>query len=615
MKVVICSLNSQYVHSSLAPWYLKAGVQAYGTRSVEVEVLEGTVNQPEEVLLERLLETQADVLAFCCYIWNIALVESLSQKLHILRPNTVLILGGPEVSFRGGQVLREMPWISFVNCGEGERPFALLLDALERVGLTKLRAPAGGADTMNAGEICMPIPNSQKSWDAVMKDPGLTAALDGIPGLCRRVLGEEGDGILESAPYYTMEEPPSPYSEEYLERLQGRIAYLETSRGCPFSCAFCLSGRRDPVRFFDLDRAKREMLLLANSGARTVKLVDRTFNCDCKRAYALLEFLIDHAGREIPQGVCFHFEVAADLLDDATLRLLAAAPAGMIQMEAGLQSFHGPTLEAVNRKTDLDRLCRNLRKLLAPGNIHVHIDLIAGLPYEDLATFQSSFDKAYTLRPHMLQLGFLKLLHGSRLREQTAKYETVFEEKPPYTFLSGRWLGAREVRELHALEEALDRLYNSGRFLWTLDYLLSVTRFSPFRLFWALGQELKGLEGVSLESYTARLLEAGPRLPGVEVLVLRDVMAVDLLSVNRSGRLPACLQREDKRLKGITRRLAQISSHREKGLKRAAVLLYSQKERLLVVEYDKADPITGRYPLLELREGRLIPLPDGDPLF
>lgn len=597
MKAVICSLNSQYIHSSLAPWCLKAGVHAYGTRPVEVEVLEGTVNQPEEDILARLLDAQADALAFCCYIWNIAMVTVLSERYHALRPDTVLILGGPEVSFRGAQVLRDMPWISYVNCGEGERPFAHLLDILASES-------SGTSDTGTFSE--------------------LEAGLDTVPGLCRRLpesqepggSGESsGDRIAESAPYYTAEEPPSPYTEEYLGRLQGRIAYLETSRGCPFSCAFCLSGRCDPVRFFDLDRAKREMLLLANSGAKTVKLVDRTFNCNRERAYELLEFLISRAGREIPEGVCFHFEVAADLFDDRTLRLLSAAPAGLIQMEAGLQSFHGPTLEAVNRKTDLDRLCRNLKHLLAPGNIHVHIDLIAGLPYEDMATFQSSFDKAYALRPHMLQLGFLKLLYGSRLREQAVEYGMVFSADPPYAFISGRWLTEGDVRYLQALEDVLERLYNSGRFRRTLAYLIRSASLTPFQVMGCLGQRLKeggGTAGLSLEAYTARLLAACESLPGTDPAILRDMMVWDSLSTNRSGRLPACLHREDKRLKGIARRLARLSAYPEKGIKRAAAILYSQGNRMIAVEYVKANPITGQYPVMELREGRLIPLPDED---
>ncbi len=573
MKAVICSLNSQYVHSSLAPWCLKAGAETFCACPAQVEVVEGTVNQPEEEILNSLLDTQTDILAFCCYIWNIHMVTAVSRKYHDLRPETVLVLGGPEVSFRGRQVLQDMPWISFVNCGEGERPFALLLDAL------------------------------------AVGDP---AVLENIPGLCRRLPDTR---IAESLPYYTTEEPPTPYTKEYLQSLNGRMAYLETSRGCPFSCAFCLSGRCDPVRFFNLDRAKRDMLLLANSGAKTVKLVDRTFNCGRERAYKLWEFLIVHAGREIPDGVCFHFEVAADLFDDRTLNLLSRAPAGLIQMEAGLQSFHGPTLEAVNRKTDLDRLCRNLQKLLLPGNIHVHIDLIAGLPYEDLATFQNSFDKAYALRPHMLQLGFLKLLYGSRLRDQADEYGTVFSQQPPYTFISGRWLAEKEVHYLHALEDVLERMYNSGRFRRTLGYLQRVTQLTPFQIMGRLGEclgEPEDTAGLSLEKYTACLQKACESLPGVDPAVLRDVMALDILSTNRSGRLPVCLQRQDPRLKGINRRLAQASILGEKGVKRGAVILYSQGERVMAAEYTRADPITGQYAVVELRDGRLIPLPDGD---
>ncbi|MEG1773678.1 MAG: radical SAM protein, partial [Oscillospiraceae bacterium] len=293
LAVVIGTLNSQYIHSSLAPWCLLAGVRAFGDPGLCARVVEGTINEPPERMLERLVAAAPAAVGFCCYIWNITQTLALLAPLQKRLPGLRIILGGPEVSYCAAAVLEACPAVDFVLSGEGERPFALLLNALLRH-----EPPAG------------------------------------LPGVCLRT----ADGIFCAPPYTPDDTPPSPYGPDYFSALSGRIAYLETSRGCPFSCAFCLSGRCGGARFFPLERARRELLLLANSGAKTVKLVDRTFNANPERARAIFRFLLEHYGSDIPQGVCFHFEIAGDLLDDETLALLAAAPPGAIQMEIGLQS-------------------------------------------------------------------------------------------------------------------------------------------------------------------------------------------------------------------------------------------------------------------------------------
>lgn len=551
MKTILCALNSQYVHSTLAPWCLKAAAQAWCVRPQEIVVLEGTVNQTEEEILARLLEQQADVLAFSCYIWNIGMVKRLLLRLA---GKATIVLGGPEVSFCAEALLEQYPQVTAIQTGEGERSFAMLLDRLE------------------AGE-----------------------PLAGIPGLCCR----EEDGRIVCAPTAPPEaEPPSPYTPDYFEALQGRIAYLETSRGCPFSCGFCLSGRHEGVRFFSLERAKRELLMLANSGARTVKLVDRTFNCRPERAYELIRFLMDQTGVGFPSTVRFHFEVAADLFDDRTIALLNSAPPGLFQLEAGLQSFHPPTLEAVTRRTDLARLCRNLRQLLAPGNVHVHIDLIAGLPYEDITEFSRSFNRAYSLQPHMLQLGFLKLLHGSRLRREAAKYSYAYAEEPPYEVKSCHWMDPEDLDRLHRLEDALERLYNSGRFRYTLAYVLERTGCEPFALYdgFASYLEKQGVipAGIALDVYTSLAQAYFLTLPGVDALRLRDVLACDSLASNGVGRLPPCLHIEDKRLSRVKRSLAAAGPL---GARRGVAILYSFGGRAVVAEYGERDPVTTRYAL------------------
>lgn len=559
LHAAVCALNSQYIHSTLAPWYLAAAAKAYCQYPVRVDVLEYTVNQTDDVICDEMAASPATVIGLSCYIWNIAVIRRLLPLLAARRPDVTWILGGPEASFHAGELLRDLPMVSFILAGEGERPFPLLLDTLS----------AGITDQ----------------------------ALANIPGLCYRT----ADGVVEKPPFYTVEEPPSPYIDAYFDALQGRIAYLETSRGCPFSCAFCLSGREDQVRFFSLERAKADILRLANAGCQTVKLVDRTFNCHKQRCYELLSFIVEQAGTGIPPGVCFHVEVAADLFDERTLRLLSRAPAGLIQMEAGLQSFQPETLQAVTRRTNLDRICEVVRRLLEPQNIHVHIDLIAGLPYEGWEAFADSFDRAFALRPHMLQLGFLKLLYGSRLRRDAEEYGYVYSANPPYELISSRWMPAEAMARLHGTEDALERLYNSGRFRGTIDYLLEATGQRPFDLFTRFGEYAATAgetQGLSLDAYTQRVWDYFSIQPGVDACRLRDVMACDCLGSQRGGLLPPCLRRPDPRIGRIKRTLSAASGHAD-GIKRGVVILYSAGERVAVAEYREGarHPVTGHYPL------------------
>ena len=554
MKAAICAIHSQYIHSALAPWCLAAGIEAYAEQPLAYEVIEATVNQPTEAVLQKISQADADVIALSCYIWNIRMIEQIGPKLRALRPKATIVLGGPESSFRPESILRRWDWVDMVLCGEGERPFAMLLDAL-----------AAGAE------------------------------VGCVPGLCYRAEGR----VICQPMYLPEEEPPSPYTQAYLQTLNGRIAYLETTRGCPFSCSFCLSGAEQGVRFFSLERAKREMLLLAQSGARTIKLVDRTFNCNPGRAYELIAFLIEQAGKGIPAGVCFHFEVGADLFDERTLALLRTAPAGLIQMEAGLQSFYPPTLAAIRRKTDIAKLERNLRTLIAMGNMHIHIDLIAGLPYEDLQEFGRSFDRAFALRPQMLQLGFLKMLHGSLIRRQAAQWGYRFDEQAPYEIQENQGFCHTDRRTLHATEDALERMYNSGRFLHTIDYLLEATGLRPFALFTAMGKrtaEMGDTAGISLDAYTERIWEIGRTFAGVDSMRLRDAMVTDRLCTENTGRIPPCLRIEDRRLKRYREQVRARACYREHpGVKAGVALLYAGAERLLIVDYAEKDPLHKRY--------------------
>ena len=556
MKAVICMFHSKYIHSALAPWYLLAGVKQYGAPAISAEVVEGTVNMDLKDAAERIVCRKPQVVGLSCYIWNIAFIRKLLPLIKKALPQAVIILGGPEVSYNAGDVLNTVPLVDYVISGEGEMPFALLLNALFA-----------------------------------------QCDVDDIPGVCYK----SGDMVHIKPPYDPTDIPPDPYGEAYFNALGGRIAYLETSRGCPFKCAFCLSGLDTSLRFFPLERAKSHLVLLANSGTQTVKLVDRTFNADRRRAFEIFSFIIDNHGKSIPEGVCFHFEIGGDLLDDETLALLKTAPPGLIQFEIGLQSFHAETLEALNRKTDIDRLKSNIEQLLSFGNIHIHVDLIAGLPYEDLNSFAASFNMAYALRPHMLQLGFLKLLHGSVMRENPEKYPCLYAGEAPYAVRSTPWLTADELSELSDTEEVLDRLYNSGRFKRTLDYVLRQSGKTPFELFRDAGSVMakKLKEGISLDELTALTLSYFSTFKGVVKTQLRDHMVCDRLATNASGKLPSSLRIPDKRLKSAISLIEKDGGAQSRPkASRGYALLYAESA-VLKADYGRRNPVTGEYLLIK----------------
>lgn len=557
MKTVICAINSKYIHSSLAPWYLAAGIEAYCDKRISSRVIEGSINEDINGIARRIIKENPRAIGLSCYIWNIEAVKALAGILRSALPEAAIILGGPEVSYNPDKVLQGLPNADFVVSGEGEKPFALLLNAI----LNGDTAPR-------------------------------------IQGVCYRKNGR----IIISEPYTETADPPDPYTGDYFKALNGRITYLETSRGCPYSCAFCLSGF-GKFRFFDMERSKKQLLKLANSGTRTVKLVDRTFNADRNRAYELFEFIIANFRKAIPEGVCFHFEIAGDLLDEKTLTLLKRAPPGLIQMEIGLQSFNAKTLAAINRKTNTERLKDNIKKLLSKENIHVHIDLIAGLPFEDISSFARSFNTAYELRPHMLQLGFLKLLHGAAMRENPDKYPCRFNDAAPYEVIRTPWLSSAELKVLHNAEDSLKRLYNSRRFLMTVDYIIKQTEKSPFEFFSQFGSYCakESIMGISLNDYTALAYDYFSHLRGIDRVLLRDMMACDLLSVNPSGRLPPALKINDSFLKIVNRKLSELLSQRAHGSAtyRGAIILYS--EGCAAYCGSTKNPVTGRYPLKFLK--------------
>ncbi len=555
MKAVIVAINSQYIHSSLAPWCLVAGVKKYSSQDVETVVLEGTVNESPDSLMKRIAEQCPSLVGFSCYIWNIGYVRGLLREVRE-RTGATIVLGGPEAGYNARELLQSEKDVDCIIAGEGELPFAMLCDYVAQ----------------------------GKPVD------------DGIPGLCRR--DSSGD-ILVSPPHCPDDQPPSPYSSEYFDNLRGRIAYLETGRGCPYRCAFCLSSVCGQWRNFDIDRAKEEILRLARSGTQTVKLVDRTFNADRNRARELFLFIAEHHGADIPSDVCFHFELAGDLLDDETLAILENMPAGAVQVEIGIQSFNPEALAAVDRVTDVDKVCRAVDRLLACGRVHVHIDLIAGLPQEDMASFRRSFERAMELRPHMLQMGFLKLLHGAPMREHTERFPCEYSPLPPYEVISTPWISNDELAHLHNIEKALDRVYNSGRFRRTADYAASAGSLSMFELYEHIARIFadSAMNGASLDAFTAALQDNLRDIRGVDPVLLRDAMVCDLLASSPAAPMPGCLKVEDRTTRAVRFALERDpATRRGFAVKRTVAMLYGENCAVWCDAVDR-DPVTGQYPL------------------
>jgi len=577
-KCVISTLNSKFIHSSLAPWYLLAGLRTFGDARISAKVIEGTINEDITAVCARIVAENPDAVGFGCYIWNITQIRTLASMIKRANPKVVIIFGGPEVSYNQADVLRENADVDFVLSGEGEEVLPRLLNSISRRGCGE---DLESADLREIGGVSL-----------------------------RNACGE----IVVTEPYLSCAEPPNPYSDEYFAALNGRITYLETSRGCPYSCAFCLSGgtRRlaagvlsttSGVRFFDIERSKNDILKLANCGTKTVKFVDRTFNANRIRAYEIFEFIIENYKKSIPDSVCFHFEIAGDILDDATIDLLRTAPSGLFQMEIGLQSFNETTLESVNRRTDTQKLARNISRLTKKNNIHIHIDLIAGLPHEGISSFSRSFNMAYSLKPHMLQLGFLKLIHGSDMREDGEKYTCEYAKTPPYEVIETPWISRAELDEIRSAEDTLERMYNSGRFENTLNYIAecdvnSAGMFDIFVEFGTFVTESKSPKK-TLDEYAKHIFDYFSSASyAIDKDILRDMMAIDRLSTNSTGKLPLFLKAEGKCLKKVLNALNQNpDTARKNGTKRAVSVLLSDRfgAGYVYVDYDEKDPVTGKY--------------------
>lgn len=492
MNVLLSTLNAKYIHTSLALRYL----QAYGrSKGSTYDIEEYTINMPIYHILRDITAKQYDIIGFSCYIWNIEMTLHLVTLIKLVAPHTEIILGGPEVSYVADEVLLNNPSVSYIVQGEGEEVFTALMKALK------------------TGE----------NWTE-------------IPG----IRGRDNEGALigstEVVEVQDLSTIPFPYTVEDLKKIEHKIVYFESSRGCPFSCQYCLSGNRNTVRFFPQERTLQELQWFMEHKVQQVKFVDRTFNCSPKHHLPIMNFI-----KNADTDTNFHVEIEAGLLQQAEVDILTSAPAKRFQIEVGVQSTFEKTLLAVARRNDWAHIQKTIQPIIDSGRTHVHMDLIVGLPYETAARFSQSFNDLFSMAPQALQIGFLKLLKGSGLR---AKKEYCYQSDPqaPYEVLANHVMTYEEVRFLKIFEDVFETYYNSEKYIQTFRYLqelFSKKTISPYHCFAFLTERWQeaGNHTISLRdkdkaqflyAAIALLAEAG-FITVLEATVLKDLLRIDIL--------------------------------------------------------------------------------------
>lgn len=457
MKIFLTAINAKYIHSNLAVYSLKAYTGEY---EKYVAIGEYTINNRVDDILEQIYKEKPDVLCFSCYIWNMDYVEELIREYKKLCPDVPVWVGGPEVSYEVDTFLKEHPQVTGVMIGEGERTFR---------------------------EFCEYYVDQKRE-------------LSSIRGIAYRD-AQTGETV------YTLPQEPLvmgtiPFCYDKVENFENRIIYYESSRGCPFRCSYCLSSIEKKLRFRDIELVKKELAFFIEKRVPQVKFVDRTFNCNHEHAMAIWQFVKEH-----DNGITnFHFEIAADLLREEELALINTMRPGLIQLEIGVQSTNDATIREIHRTMDLGLLKQIVKRIQSGGNVHEHLDLIAGLPFEDYETFSGSFDEIYALKPNQLQLGFLKVLKGSYMYEHAKEYGLVYHTKTPYEVMQTNWLSFDDVLKIKQVEEMLEVYYNSGQYEVTMKMMDPLFE-SAFFLFQEMGEfyERKGYFGMS----HSRLRRAG----------------------------------------------------------------------------------------------------------
>ncbi|MBP7175804.1 MAG: DUF4080 domain-containing protein [Thermoclostridium sp.] len=558
MKTLLVAINSQYVHSNLAVRYLKA---ACSKPCGEVTIMEFSINEALMHIFSSIVREAPDVVAFSCYIWNIELVVKLCSDLRKSNPEIILIAGGPEVSFDQGGFPEGC--LDYLIAGEGEEKLPFLLQRLN----------------------CKGTPDStETSW------------------------------LQSFTTVESLETLPSPYSAGL--KLENRIAYIEASRGCPFRCAYCISSITGGVRYFPLKQVFAAIEILVGSGTRIIKFVDRTFNANEQRALKIWNHLLQYAH----QGIVFHFEIDPGLLSENMLNCLGKMPAGLVQLEAGIQSIHPETLEAVHRPRQIEKALQSLSRVISYGNIHIHVDLIAGLPYESYSKFRQSFNLVMGLHAHHFQLGFLKLLHGSAIRQHACQYDYQYRAYPPYEVISSRDINAREMIRLKDIEACVELFNNSGRFVMTFNWIEKQLKIMDYFTFYeslssfmrSRGELDRPVKAVDLYRILLEFIQQS--LPALSDEVC-ELMRLDYLCSFKNPSVPLFLRRNPDAdpIQHKQKRIEKYSSTLEKTLPRLLhhsidsiwrqihidefhfpVGFEFPKNAVIVVDFGEISPVTDR---------------------
>lgn len=566
MRFLLCGINAKYIHSNLAIFSLKAYADRKKIPGAEIILKEYTINNYVEDILQDLYEAKADIIIFSCYIWNISFVRELAAELKKVSPEVKIWAGGPEVSYAANKFLMENPAFDLIMQGEGEEVFSELICLTveekcrikdvykqseskkvlsgiveKRYFIERKQAVKEEKDIEDkhfAGEDNV-YPTNYIDMSKLQKLQGIAV---------RDFLGEAALGNAESnignktkiintgfATLMDMDTIPFVYEDFHL--FEHKILYYETSRGCPFCCSYCLSSVDKTVRFRSLPIVKKELDAFLEAKVPQVKFVDRTFNCNRQRAIDIWSYLVEH-----DNGITnFHFEISSDLLGEEELELFAKMRPGLIQLEIGVQSTNGETVDAIHRHMDLEKLFHYVDRVHALGNIHQHLDLIAGLPYENYERFGVSFDDLYAHEPDQLQLGFLKVLKGTMMEEEVKKYSILYRNQPPYEVLGTKWLSYDEIILLKGVEELVELYYNSGQYTLTLKYAVPFFE-SPFRFYemfsaWYRGKGYHKLNHNRLEKYNILREFLREHIDENEWDTLDEIMLYDMyLRENVKGR-------------------------------------------------------------------------------
>ena len=566
MRFLLCGINAKYIHSNLAIFSLKAYADRKKIPGAEIISKEYTINNYVEDILQDLYEEKADVVIFSCYIWNISFVRELAAELKKVSPDVKIWAGGPEVSYAANKFLMENPAFDLIMQGEGEEVFSELIRLTveekcrikdvykqseskkvlseiveKRYSIERKQAVKEEKDIEDkhfAGEDnvyptnYIDMSKLQKLQGIAVRDFSGEAAL----GNAESNIGNKTK-IINTGFATLMDMDTIPFVSEDFHLFEHKILYYETSRGCPFCCSYCLSSVDKTVRFRSLPIVKKELDAFLEAKVPQVKFVDRTFNCNRQRAIDIWSYLVEH-----DNGITnFHFEISSDLLGEEELELFAKMRPGLIQLEIGVQSTNGETVDAIHRHMDLDKLFHYVDRVHELGNIHQHLDLIAGLPYENYERFGCSFDDLYAHEPDQLQLGFLKVLKGTMMEEEVKKYSILYRNQPPYEVLGTKWLSYDEIILLKGVEELVELYYNSGQYTLTLKYAVPFFE-SPFRFYemfsaWYRGKGYHKLNHNRLEKYNILREFLREHIDENEWDTLDEIMLYDMyLRENVKGR-------------------------------------------------------------------------------